>query len=202
MDIVIWAAIGGVAALLLLGLAYLAPARATIVFDTTASTARADLRLLWGVGPTVSARALPRTDAVARLRFFDEPLRVGHALMTPGIADAVYFAVHALFEKQPRVARLELGLNLGDPARSRVVETAVQAAYAGAPAAFRDTIVISQCETPGAELQGRFELDASPAQLSGIWSRFRDSRPAREFRRRLKSKPKAEKKPVREVRTS
>ena len=202
MDIVFWAAIGGGAFLLLLAIAYFAPARATVVFDTTASTARADLRLFWGIGPVVSSRALPRTEASERLRFFDEPLRIGHALMTPGIADAVYVAVRDLFDSRPRLARLELGVNLGDPGRSRVVETAVQAAYAGAPAAIRDIIVISQCETPGAELRGRFELNASPARLSSIWSAFRNSRPAREFRRRLRSKPKPEKKPVREVRTS
>jgi hypothetical protein len=202
MDIIVWGAIAGGVALLLLALAYFAPARTTIVIDTAASTARADMRVLWGVGPLFLVRALSRDAAGSPLGVFNDPVRIGYALMTPGIAEAAYAAVRSLFQHNPRVARLELGVNLGDPAQNRVVQTAAQAAFAAAPGAMRDIVAISKCEAPGAEFRGQFELDASPASLSGIWTRFRDSRPVREFRRRLKRKPKPEKRPVREVRTS
>jgi hypothetical protein len=205
MDLLTWAAIGGAALFVLLlgvGLVYLAPARTTIVVDTVAATARADMRVLWGAGPILSARALPREGNGEPLPHFNDIARIGYALMTPGIADVAYSALRELLNRPTRVAHAELGLNLGDASRNLVVQTAVQAAFAAAPARIRDIIAVTKCEAPGAELRGSFEIDASPAELSGIWSRFRSSRAAREFRRRLKRKPKVDKKAPREVRTA
>ena len=199
MDLVIWIAAGAV--LLALAL-YLAPARAAIIVDTPASIARAELRLLWGLTPAVLVRALPREAAGHPLAPFNDAPRIGHALMTPSLADAAHDAVRRLFLFAPRAARVELGLNLADSAQNRVVETAAQAAMAASPAALRDSVRFYKCEPPGAELIVRFDLTASPQQLSAIYSDFCASRPVREFRRRLRSKPKPAKKPVREVRAS
>lgn len=195
--------IGGVALLVLLGaVLWLAPAKTTIVVDTAASTARADLKLLWGLGPAVMKRALPKEAAGNPLALFNDARRIGHALMTPGLAEVTYIALRRLFELKPRVGRFELGLNLGDSAQTRVVQTAGQAVLASAPAAVRDNVVLSACDAPGAEVMARFELTASPSTLSAIYSQLQGSRAVKEFRKRLKRKPKAEKKPPREVRTS
>jgi hypothetical protein len=202
MDIWMWVAIAAGLGLLGAALCYFAPARTTIVIDTGASTARADMRLLGGLGPTMSSWALPASEAGNPLAIFSDTARISHALITPGLADTASHAVHSLFQNKVRLARLELGLNFADTARSLVVQTAVAAAFATAPAHIRDVIVVTKCEPPGAELRGRIEVDASPARLSSIWSRFRNSRPVREFRKRLKRKPKPEKRPVREVRAS
>jgi len=201
-DATTWAAIGVGGAIALGLLIYFAPARTIVVVDTAASTARADMRLLWGLGPIVSSRVLPRSGAGSPLRVFNDPVRIGHALMTPGLADAAYDAVRQLLRLRPRVARLNLVLNLGDTARNLVVQTAVQAAFAAAPAQWREIVTVHTCDAPGAELAGRFELNASPAQINGVWTRFRDSRPVREFRKRLKRAPKQAKKAPREVRAT
>lgn len=200
MDLIIWAAIGVSGLVFIAALIYFAPAKTTVLIDSATATARAEMRVLWGMGPTIHARALPKSSVGSPLKIFSDVVRIGNALMTPGLADAVYDAVRKLFAFNPRVARIHLGVNLGDPTRNLVVQTAAQAAFAAAPAGMRDLVVVSKCEAPGAELLGRFELDASPAQLSSIWAGFRDSRAAREFRKRLKRAPKPTKKPVKEVR--
>ncbi|MCA8886614.1 MAG: hypothetical protein KDA35_08310, partial [Hyphomonadaceae bacterium] len=87
----------------------------------------------------------------------------------------------------------ELRLNLTDTARTRVVQTAVQAVLATAPAAFRQSVVVSALETPGAELSAEFQVMASPAKLSGIYSRLKSARASQEFRRRLTRKSKPDK---------
>src|SRR5690606_18032665 len=104
--------------LLLLAVAALwAPARATILVDTPTSTARADIKLLWGLGPRLIARALPRESAGAPLAVFNDAARIGHALMTPGLADVSLDAIVRLFALKPRVAKVELAVNTGDYAK-------------------------------------------------------------------------------------
>lgn len=198
----LWTAIAGAVVFLFVLALYFAPARTIILVDTGASTARAEMRLLWGIGPLVSARALPRSEMGNPLKRFNDTLRIGHALMTPGIADAVYDAVRRLFLLSPKVARVEIKLNLGDPARNLVVQTATQAALAAAPVRVRDSVAITKCEAPGAEFAAKFELNAAPAQLASIYGQLRESRAVREFRRRLKKTPKPSKKPPREVQAS
>lgn len=200
----IWvAAIGGGCALVWAAL-YLLPARTTITIDTAASAAQAEMRLLWGLGPTVFARALPRSNHGNPLEFFHDVTRIGYALMTPGIADVSYRSLQRLYRYKPRVARLEFGLNLADTAENLVVQTAAQAALAAAPAAMRETVSISKSAAPGAELVGRFELNASPMQLASIYGAFKRSEPVREFRRRLKRKLKTKhgRKAPSEIRTA
>lgn len=200
MDFLIWGAVIGGAVLLGALLTYFAPAHTSIVLDTAAGTARADMRLLWGIGPLVSSRAMPKSQVGKPVMVFADSARIGHALMTPGLADAVFEAVRSLLRLNPKVARLDLGINLGDTAKNLVVRTAVEAAFAAAPARWRDVVSVRICEAAGAELSGRFDVAASPARLSAIWSNFRQSRAAREFRRRLKRAPKQSKRAPREVR--
>ena len=47
-----------------------------------------------------------------------------------------------------------------------------------------------------------FELYASPMQINSIWNDLKNSRSAREFRKRLKRKPKPQKKAPKEVRAA
>lgn len=197
-------ALVGVAAVILLGLFAIlnAPAKTTILVDTPTSTARADMRLLWGLGPSITRRLFPRESAGAPVAHFSDVARISHALITPGIADATIAAVTQLAALKPRLAEAALVINVEDGARSRVIETAVQAALTMAPPSVRQACSISQGGAPGAELSARFELDASPAQLASIWNRYRRSRAAREFIKRIRRKPKPVKKPVREVRTA
>lgn len=202
MEVIIGLALAGAAVLLFVGALLYAPARTNIVIDTTGSTARADMRLLWGMGPAWSMRALPKELAGNPMPAFYDPARVGYALMTPGIADTTYLAVRRLFDLNPKAARFDLGVNLADSAQARVVDTAIQAVLASAPAAVRQGVTITKCETPGAELVGRFELSVSPMQLNGIYGRFKNSRAVREFKKRLKRKPKQSKKAPREVRAA
>jgi hypothetical protein len=201
LDTAIWLLVVGGGALLAAAL-YFLPARATITIDTGASAAQAEMRLLWGLGPTAFSHALPKSGHGNSLELFHDASRIGHALMTPGLADVCYRSLRRLYQCKPRVARLELGLNLADAAHNRVVQTAAQAALAAAPASMRDTITISQCPAPGAELVGRFELTASPALLASIYGAFKRSEPVREFRRRLKRKAKPSKKAPGEIRTA
>jgi hypothetical protein len=204
MNVEMWvwaAAAGGIIVLAPLG-AFLLPARTRIIVDTGGTTARAEMRTLFGMGPTMFARALPQEDAGNPLPVFGDTARISQALMTPGIADAAYEAVRQLFALGPKLARIELLLNLGDPAQNRVVETAVQAPLAVAPAAIRNAVTIGKCEAPGAELRATFELDAPPAALHSIYAKFKGAPAVREFRRRLKRKPKQVKRPIREVRAS
>jgi hypothetical protein len=202
MDLTVWAIAGGVAAVLIPLACYYVPAQTKIVIDTPTSTARAELRLLWGLGPAVIARALPQHGNGSPLAMFNDAVRVGNALMTPGLADAAYHAIKSLYELKPRTVRLVLGVNLSDNAQNLVVQTAAQAALASAPAALRERVIVTKCATPGAELSGDFELYASPADLNAIYSRFRRSRAVQEFRRRLTRKQKPDKKGSREVRVS
>jgi hypothetical protein len=205
VDLMQWALIGGgaaLAALILIAVVWCAPSHTQILIDTPGSTARADMRLLWGIGPAWSLRALPKEIAGNPLPSFYDPARVGAALMTPGIADVTYAALQRLFALKPRSGRFELGVNLPDSAQARVVNTAIQAVLAAAPASLRESIVISQCEAQGAELIVRFDVSVSPMQLNGIFKRFKTSRAVREFKRRLKRKPKASKRAPREVRAS
>ena len=201
-DFAIWMIAGAVAAILIPLACYFLPAQTKIIIDTPTSTARAEMRLLWGFGPVSIARALPKRAHGTPLARFNDAVRIGHALMTPGIADTAYAALRSVYELNPRAVELKLGMNLSDTAQSRVVQTAVQAALASAPTTLREKVVIVQSEAPGAEISGEIKLNASPAQLSAIWSRFRGSRAAQEFRRRLTKKKKPGKKGSREVRVS
>jgi len=198
----LWAILAAAAAAFIPYALLAAPARTTLLVDTAASVARADIRPLWGLWPGFSYRALPRSVAGGPLAMFNDAARIGHALMTPGVADAAYEALRRLFQHKPRVAQLSLSLNLADQAQNLVVQTAAQAALAVAPAQIRQSVAISKCEAPGAEIVARYELTAPPLRLWSIWRQLKSSRPAREFRRRLRRKPKPVKKPVREVRTS
>lgn len=198
----IWIA-AALGALIVLALAlYWAPARVTILVDTPTSTARTDLKLLWGLGPKYTARALPRTQSGSPLAVFNDALRIGHALMTPGLADVAVVAISQLFENKLRSANFSLAVNTGDNAKDLVIQTAAQAAITMAPAKIGQSFTFAKAAVPGAELSAKFELMASPSRLQSIWSRLKSSKPAREFSRRLRRKPKPEKKPVREVRAS
>lgn len=192
-DLYIWIAAGAVAVLIPAAI-YFLPAKTRIVIDTPTSTARAELRPLWGMGSAMIARALPRKGHGSPLASFNDAKRIGHALMTPGIAEAAYSALKSIYDLKPRVAKLDLRLNLGDSSHTRVVQTATQAALAVAPAALRQHVTVSQSEAPGAEISGEFELHASPAQLSAIYNRLRRARAVQEFNRRLNRKTKGGKK--------
>lgn len=201
-NLVVWAlAAGGVLILAACALLY-APAKTSILIDTAGSTARAEMQTLWGFGPKFVGRALPVERAGEPLALFNDPVRIGHALMTPGIAEAAYAALRELYELRPRVVRVDLRINLADSAQSRVVQTAVQAALAAAPAALRERVRLESCEAPGAEITAAFELYASPVQIRSIWNGFKTSRSAREFAKRLKRKPKPQKKAPKEVRAT
>ncbi|MEQ1489399.1 MAG: hypothetical protein ABL932_02505 [Terricaulis sp.] len=191
-DLYVWIA-AGVLAVLIPAAIYFLPAKARILIDTPTSTARAEVRPLWGFGAALITRALPKKTHGAPLPSFSDVGRVGHALITPGIVEVAYTAAKTLLDMKPKVAKIELRLNLADTARTRVVQTAVQAVLAAAPAAFRQSVVVSQLETPGAELSAQFEVMASPAKLSGIYSRLRNARATQEFRRRLTKKSKPDK---------
>lgn len=198
----IWLAAAAGALIVLALAAYWAPARVTILVDTPTSTARADLKLLWGLGPKYTARALPRAQSGSPLAVFNDALRIGNALMTPGLADVTVTAVRQLFESKLRTANIGLMVNTGDTAKDLVIQTAAQAAITMAPAKIAQSFTFGKAAVPGAEFNAKFELMASPSRLQSIWSRLKSSKPAREFGRRLRRKPKAEKKPVREVRAS
>lgn len=191
-DLYVWIA-AGVLAVLIPAAIYFLPAKARILIDTPTSTARAEVRPLWGFGAALITRALPKKTHGAPLPSFSDVGRVGHALITPGIVEVAYTAAKTILDMKPKVAKIELRLNLADTARTRVVQTAVQAVLAAAPAAFRQSVVVSQLETPGAELSAQFEVMASPAKLSGIYSRLRNARATQEFRRRLTKKSKPDK---------
>jgi hypothetical protein len=202
VDIAFWLAGIGGGVLILLVAFYLLPARTTITIDTAASAAQAEVKTFWGFGPTLYARALPKSNHGNPLEVFHDIARIGNALTTPGIADVSYRALHRLYQLKPRSARLELGLNLADAAQERVVQTAVQAPLAAAPASMRESIVVTKCPTPGADLLGRFELFASPIQLASIYGELKRAGPVREFRRRLKRKAKPSKRAPGEIRTA
>jgi len=202
MDVAIWATAAlGCFAVLAAAIFFL-PARTRILIDTPTSTARAEMGLLWGVLPVAYARSLPQTSVSEPLAVFNDVARIGPALMTPGLSDAAYQAISAIYALKPRVAHISLALNLADPAQNLVVQTASQAAIAMAPASLRERVSIGKCDAPGAELSMQFELTASPSRILAIRDRFRNSRAGREFQRRLKRKPKPAKRPVREVRAN
>lgn len=191
-DLYVWIA-AGVLAVLIPAAIYFLPAKARILIDTPTSTARAEVRPLWGLGAALITRALPKKTHGAPLPSFGDVGRVGHALITPGIVEVAYAAAKSILDMNPKVAKLELRLNLADTARTRVVQTAVQAVLAAAPASFRQSVIVSQLETPGAELSAQFEVMASPAKLSGIYARLKNARATQEFRRRLAKKSKPDK---------
>jgi len=201
-DLVIWALAAAGVLIAAAGAVYFAPAKTSILVDTAGSTARAEMLTLWGLGPKFTGRALPPERAGEPMAQFNDPVRIGHALMTPGIAETAYAALRELYELKPRVVRVAIRINLADTAQSRVVETAVQAALAAAPAALRERVQLERCEAPGAEIAAAFELFASPAQINSIWSGFKKSRSVREFAKRLKRKPKPQKKAPKEVRAT
>lgn len=203
MDMMIWAVgAAAAAALLLIAAMHFLPARVRIVIDTPTSTARAEMRPLWGVLPTVYARALPQTGVGKPLAVFSDVMRIGPALMTPGLSDAVYEAIKGLYALKPKLVDLRLALNLGDPAQNLVVQTGAQAAMALAPASLRERVAIGKCEAPGAEFSLQAELTAPPARILAIRDRFRNSRAGREFQVRMKRKPRPVKRPIREVRAT
>jgi hypothetical protein len=200
MDLIVWAILAGVAVLVVMFACNYAPARTKIMVDTPTSTARAEMHLLWGFGPTLTGRALAKSAAGTPFAVFNDPVRVGYALMTPGLADTVYAALRSLYDLEPQVTQVELSVNLNDAAQERVVQTAVQAALATAPAALRERVLVSRHEAPGAELIAHFEVYVSPAELKRIYGQLKNSRAVREFRKRLARKVKQEKRPAREVR--
>lgn len=191
-ELYVWIA-AGVLAVLIPAAIYFLPARTRIVIDTPTSTARAEVRPLWGFGAALITRALPKKNRGSPLASFGDAQRIGHALITPGLIEAAYSAVRTIFDLKPKVARLDLRLNLADSTRTRVVQTAVQAVLAMAPAPIRQSVVVSQAENPGAEISGEFDLYASPAQLNAIYGRLKSSRAVQEFRRRLTRKQKPDK---------
>lgn len=192
-DLYVWIAAAAVAVLIPAAI-YFLPAKTRILIDTPTSTARAEMRPIWGMGAAMISRALPRKGHGSPLASFNDAKRIGHALMTPGIAEAAYSALKSIYDLKPRVAKLELRLNLGDSSHTRVVQTAAQAALAVAPVALRERVTVSQSEAPGAEISGEFELNASPAQLSAIYNKLRRARAVEEFSRRLNRKAKGSKK--------
>lgn len=192
MDWLVWIPAVAAAILIPLGI-YFLPAKTRILIDTPTSTARAEVRPLWGLGAALITRALPKKNHGAPLTSFQDLRRISHALMTPGIADAVYATLKSLFDLKPRVAKFDLRMNLADTSHTRVVQTAVQAVLAIAPAALRQSVSVSQSEALGAEISAEFELMASPAQLNSIYGKLKSSRAAREFRRRLNRKLKPDK---------
>jgi hypothetical protein len=200
MDGLIWVALAGAAVLVFAIACWYAPARTRIIIDTPTSTARAEMHLLWGIGPTLTGRALPKGAAGEPFSLFNDAARVGHALMTPGLAEVTYNAVRQVYDLKPQMTRLDLGLNLADNSQNVVVHTAAQAALATAPAALRERVSISRREAPGAELSSQVEVYVSPAQLGAIYGALKNSRAVREFRKRLTRKIKPEKRPAREVR--
>jgi hypothetical protein len=200
-DIYVWIAAAAVAVLIPAAI-YFLPAKTRIVIDTPTSTARAEMRPLWGLGAALITRILPKSTHGNPLASFNDVKRIGHALMTPGIAEAAYAAIKSIYDLNPKVAKLDLRLNLGDSAQTRVVQTAAQAALAIAPVALRERITFSQAQSPGAEISGEFEVNASPAQLSAIYNRLRGARAVQEFRRRLNKKTKGGKKPPTDVQVS
>jgi hypothetical protein len=201
-DIILWA-LAAAGVLVALGATMLwMPAKTSILVDTSGSTARAEMRLLGGMGPKYVKRILPRAAAGTPLALFNDPQRIGYALMTPGISDAAFEAVRRLYELKPAVTRVDVGVNLIDTSQNTVVQTGAQAALAAAPAALRERVRVFKCDAPGAEVAVAFELFASPMQINSIWSDFKNSRSAREFRKRLKRKPKPQKKAPKEVRAA
>ena len=161
--LILWAAVGAGALVVFLLALRFAPAKTSIIVDTAASTARADTVLLWGMGPKLVTRALPKSAAGSPLALFNDAPRISHALMTPGIADTALAAYQRLFALKPKVSRLDIGLNLSDSAQNLVVQTAVEASLASAPVAMRETVTVQRCGAPGAEIALRVELLASPA---------------------------------------
>ncbi|MBL8547792.1 MAG: hypothetical protein JNL81_15095 [Hyphomonadaceae bacterium] len=192
MDLIVWSAAGALAVLIPLAI-YFLPAKTRILIDTPTSTARAEVRPLWGMGAALITRALPRKSHGNPLPSFHDVRRVGHALMTPGIADAVYAAIKSLYDLNPRVAKVDLRMNLANTSHTRVVQTAIEAVLAIAPAPVRNSVRVSQCENVGAEISGEFELMASPAKLNAIYGRLKSARAVQEFRRRLNRKLKPDK---------
>jgi hypothetical protein len=161
-DLYVWSAAGALAVLIPLAI-YFLPAKTRILIDTPTSTARAEVRPIWGLGAAMITRALPKKAHGHPLESFADVRRIGHALMTPGIVDAAYATLRSLYDLKPRVAKLDLRMNLADAAHARVVQTAAQAALAMAPAPLRSCVTISSSENTGAELSAEFELHASPA---------------------------------------
>jgi len=204
VDWIYWAAGAGALALgaAIIAALHFAPARTTIVVDTQGSTARADMKTLWGIGPTWALRALPKEIAGNPMPAFTDPARVGYALMTPGIAEITYATLQRVLALKPATAQFKLAFLLPDTGQSRVVQTAVQAVLAAAPAPMRQAVTIANSEALGAEVVARFELSVSPAKLKGIYAGFNNSKAVREFKKRLKRKPKVSKKAPREVQAS
>jgi len=205
VDWMIWAAAGGGALALIAAIfaaLNFAPARTTILVDTQGSTARADMKTLWGVGPAWALRALPKEIAGNPMPAFSDPARIGYALMTPGIAEITYATLQRLLALKPATAQFKLAFNLPDAAQTRVVQTAVQAVLAAAPAPMRQAVSVSTSESLGAEVSVRFELNVAPATLKSIYARFNTTKAVREFKKRLKRKPKASKRAPREVQAS
>lgn len=201
-ELVLLALAGGGVPILAFGALMWSPAKTSILVATAGSTARAEMRTLWGLGPKFTARALPREAGGTPLALFNDPVRIGHALMTPGLADTAFEAVRRIYELKATVTRIDVGVNLADTAQNTVVQTALQAAFAAAPAALRERMRVARCEAPGAEIAAGFELYASPMQLKSIWGDFKNSRSVREFRKRLKRAPKPSKKAPREIRAT
>lgn len=195
----IWIAAGAVLLVLALVALLMAPARCTVLIDTATSTARVEQKLFWGFGPLTYKRILPQIDEAVPMPVFYDVGRIGPALMTPGLADATYRAVSDMIKLKPSLARFELLMNLPDPAQTRVIETAVQAVLAMAPAEIRNAATIGKCDTPGAELHAKFEVLATPGQINAIYNNLKESRSGHEFRKRLKKKPKSPRRPIREV---
>ncbi|HRK65700.1 MAG TPA: hypothetical protein PLN53_14995, partial [Terricaulis sp.] len=76
------------------------------------------------------------------------------------------------------------------------------AVLAAAPAPMRQAVSVSTSESLGAEVSVRFELNVAPATLKSIYARFNTTKAVREFKKRLKRKPKASKRAPREVQAS
>ena len=194
-----WLAVAAAGVLLLILLSFVLPARVAVTVDTQTANAQADLRLLMGLGPKLTFRATRERDAAGLVQIFSDTTRIGYALMTPGIVDVCVKAARDLFDLKPRVGNVALGLNLNDRAMDVVVQTAARTALELSPEMVRRNVSVSKSETPGVELVARFDLNASPLRMQSIYDRLRNSVSAKEFRRRLKRKPKPQKRPPREA---
>lgn len=198
-DTVLWVAYGAGGVVFLFILAWIVPARLSVMIDSTTAVAQTELRLFWGLGPKLSYQATREKERPDLVQMFADAPRIGNALMTPGIVDVTLNAVKQIFQLKPRVANLALSVNLGDSSKDLVMQTAVQGALALAPENLRRAVTFAKNEHPGAELIARFDAMASPLRVRSIYDRLRKSRPVREFRQRLRKKQKTRGKPPKEA---
>jgi hypothetical protein len=157
------------------------------------------MKLLLGLGPKLVFQAVRPSGSEATVEVFNDAHQIAYALMTPGIIELCLNTIKRVLALKPQVANVAFEFNLGDGAMERVIQTAAQGILGVATEPLRKTVSIGKRNEPGADLLARFDVLASPLTMRGIYLSFRNSRPAAEFRRRLRRKPKSGKKPPREI---